>query len=81
MPKLEYAYEDPSGSFVVGQTPYGTYDNDSTFANRGSVYVYKQLQDSSSASATYVYQQTLSPGDDAEVKDDSSNQEQQFGNC
>ena len=33
MPKLEYAYEDPSGSFVVGQTPYGTYDNDSTFAN------------------------------------------------
>ena len=29
MPKLEYAYEDPSGSFVVGQTPYGTYDNDS----------------------------------------------------
>ena len=32
MPKLEYAYEDPSGAFVVGQTPYGTYDNDSTFA-------------------------------------------------
>ena len=30
MPKLNYAYEDPS-SFVVGQTPYGTYDTDSTF--------------------------------------------------
>ena len=30
MPKLEYAYVDPS-AFVVGQTPYGTYDNDSTF--------------------------------------------------
>ena len=30
MPKLEYAYVDPS-TFVVGQTPYGTYDNDSTF--------------------------------------------------
>ena len=30
MPKLEYAYEDP-GEFVVGQTPYGTYDEDSTF--------------------------------------------------
>ena len=25
MPKLDYAYTDPS-SFVVGQTPYGTYD-------------------------------------------------------
>ena len=32
MPKLEYAYEDPSGDFVEGQTPYGTYDSDSTFA-------------------------------------------------
>ncbi len=32
MPKLDYAYEDPSGSFVEGQTPYGTYDSDSTFA-------------------------------------------------
>ena len=32
MPKLEYAYEDPSGTFVEGQTPYGTYDSDSTFA-------------------------------------------------
>ena len=32
MPKLEYAYEDPSGNFVAGQTPYGTYDSDSTFA-------------------------------------------------
>ena len=32
MPKLEYAYEDPSGVFVEGQTPYGTYDSDSTFA-------------------------------------------------
>jgi len=32
MPKLDYAYEDPSGSFVAGQTPYGTYDSDSTFA-------------------------------------------------
>ena len=31
MPKLEYAYEDPSGDFVEGQTPYGTYDSDSTF--------------------------------------------------
>ena len=31
MPKLEYAYEDPS-SFVSGQTPYGTYDSDSTFS-------------------------------------------------
>ena len=30
MPKLDYAYEDPS-SFVVGQTPYGTYDADSTY--------------------------------------------------
>ena len=30
MPKLDYAYSDPS-SFVVGQTPYGTYDADSTF--------------------------------------------------
>ena len=30
MPKLDYAYTDPS-SFVVGQTPYGTYDADSTF--------------------------------------------------
>ncbi len=30
MPKLEYAYQDPS-SFVSGQTPYGTYDADSTF--------------------------------------------------
>ena len=32
MPKLEYAYEDPSGDFIEGQTPYGTYDSDSTFA-------------------------------------------------
>ena len=31
MPKLQYAYEDPSGDFVEGQTPYGTYDSDSTF--------------------------------------------------
>ena len=32
MPKLDYAYTDPSGStLVTGQTPYGTYDNDSTF--------------------------------------------------
>ena len=32
MPKLDYAYQDPSGSTLVsGQTPYGTYDNDSTF--------------------------------------------------
>ena len=31
MPKLEYAYEDPSGDFIEGQTPYGTYDSDSTF--------------------------------------------------
>ena len=30
MPKLEYAYVDPS-AFAVGQTPYGTYDSDSTF--------------------------------------------------
>ena len=30
MPKLDYAYEDPS-TFVSGQTPYGTYDSDSTF--------------------------------------------------
>jgi len=30
MPKLDYAYTDPS-SFVVGETPYGTYDADSTF--------------------------------------------------
>ena len=30
MPKLDYAYKDPS-SFVSGQTPYGTYDADSTF--------------------------------------------------
>ena len=31
MPKLDYAYSDPSGSFTSGQTPYGTYDADSTF--------------------------------------------------
>ena len=31
MPKLDYAYSDPAGSFVSGQTPYGTYDADSTF--------------------------------------------------
>ena len=32
MPKLDYAYTDPSGStLVAGQTPYGTYDADSTF--------------------------------------------------
>ena len=30
MPKLNYAYVDPS-TFVSGQTPYGTYDSDSTF--------------------------------------------------
>ena len=30
MPKLDYAYTDPS-TFVSGQTPYGTYDADSTF--------------------------------------------------
>jgi len=30
MPKLDYAYADPS-SFTSGQTPYGTYDSDSTF--------------------------------------------------
>ena len=30
MPKLDYAYTDPS-SFTTGQTPYGTYDSDSTF--------------------------------------------------
>mgnify|MGYP000131413288 CR=1 FL=1 len=30
MPKLDYAYTDPS-SFSSGQTPYGTYDSDSTF--------------------------------------------------
>ena len=33
MPKLDYAYSDPAGSFVSGQTPYGTYDADSTFQN------------------------------------------------
>ena len=33
MPKLDYAYSDPVGSFVSGQTPYGTYDADSTFQN------------------------------------------------
>jgi len=32
MPKLDYAYQDPSGSFISGQTPYGTYDADSTFS-------------------------------------------------
>ena len=53
--------------------------NDSTFANRGSVYVYRQIQDSSSASASYIYQQTLTPGDNEEEKDDSANQGQQFG--
>ena len=32
MPKLNYAYTDPSGStLVASQTPYGTYDTDSTF--------------------------------------------------
>ena len=31
MPKFDYAYLDPSGSFISGQTPYGTYDADSTF--------------------------------------------------
>ena len=30
MPKLTHAYSDPS-SFTEGQTPYGTYDADSTF--------------------------------------------------
>ena len=33
MPKLDYVYQDPSGSFISGQTPYGTYDADSTFQN------------------------------------------------
>ena len=33
MPKLDYAYSDPSGTFISGQTPYGTYDADSTFQN------------------------------------------------
>jgi len=32
MPKLDYAYTDPSDTFVEGQTPYGTYDADSTFS-------------------------------------------------
>jgi hypothetical protein len=31
MPKLDYAYSDPS-SFTAGHTPYGTYDADSTFS-------------------------------------------------
>ena len=31
MPKLEYAYTDPSDTFIEGQTPYGTYDSDTTF--------------------------------------------------
>ena len=30
MPKTTYIYKDPS-SFTSGQTPYGTYDADSTF--------------------------------------------------
>jgi len=30
MPKLDYAYVDPS-TFTSGETPYGTYDTDSTF--------------------------------------------------
>ena len=30
MPKLDYAYKDPS-SFTSGHTPYGTYDADATF--------------------------------------------------
>jgi len=30
MPKLEHAYVDPS-TFSTGETPYGTYDSDSTF--------------------------------------------------
>ena len=30
MPKLDYAYVDPS-TFSSGETPYGTYDTDSTF--------------------------------------------------
>ena len=30
MPKLDYAYVDPS-TFSTGETPYGTYDTDSTF--------------------------------------------------
>tara|TARA_R110002050_G_scaffold295163_1_gene453697 strand:- start:153 stop:1328 length:1176 start_codon:yes stop_codon:yes gene_type:complete len=30
MPKLNYAYVDPS-TFSTGETPYGTYDTDSTF--------------------------------------------------
>jgi len=31
MPKLQFAYEDPTSAFVEGQTPYGTYDSDATF--------------------------------------------------
>ena len=31
MPKLDHAYQDPSDTFIQGQTPYGTYDSDSTF--------------------------------------------------
>ena len=54
--------------------------NDSTFSNRGSVYVYRKIVDSSTVSTTrYVYQQTLAPGDDSEQKDDSGNQGMQFG--
>ena len=30
MPKLTYVYQDPE-SFNSGETPYGTYDSDSTF--------------------------------------------------
>ena len=30
MPKLDYAYKDPS-SLTSGHTPYGTYDADATF--------------------------------------------------
>ena len=30
MPKLTYTYTDPE-TFTSGETPYGTYDSDSTF--------------------------------------------------
>ena len=30
MPKLTHVYQDPE-SFSAGETPYGTYDSDSTF--------------------------------------------------
>ena len=66
------------GEWVVVGAPGGP--NDSTFSNRGSVYVYKKIVDSSTLSTTrYVYQQTLAPGDNPEQKDDSGNQGMQFG--